>query len=85
MIMLEYSLEVAELHTCCFSLPSCFKGLYAMPPSILSVLIGVFLYFPPLFYRFVLEQKTPFQIHSRVAMKNFPTDFFFSYLSKMAV
>lgn len=73
MIMLEYSLEVAELHTCCFSLPSCFKGLYALPHSILSVLTGFFLYFPPLFYRFVLEQKTPFQIHSRVAMRNFPT------------
>lgn len=84
MIRLEYSLEVAVLHTHCFSLLSCCTGPHACLPPFCQCSLGFSFSFQLSSTELVLEQKTPFQIHSTVAMRNFPT-LTFSYLSKMAV
>lgn len=77
-MLLEYPLEVAVFaenrqHICCCSLLSCFTGLYAclLPFCQCSLSFSFFLQFSST--ELVLEQKTPFQIHSRVAVRNLPT------------
>lgn len=78
MMMLEYPLEVAVFaenrqQICCFSLLPCFTGLYACLLPFCHCSHSFFFSFQCSSTELVLEQKTPFQIHSRVAMRNLPT------------